>query len=892
MLAALPTTLDSNSCLAELPASDFRVSGGAYTADLQTAFETDPALPGIIVQDGTALRGVISRGRFQEHVTRPFWREVYLGRAVGDFLESLQAQNCLLLPAATRIHDAASLALVRDEADIYEPVVVQFDAGAWGLIDIRILMRAQTRILRGQIDAHRRLVESLRVAELKYRSIFENAVEGIYQTTPTGKYLNVNPALCRIYGYASPQELTTAITDVGRQLYVNRRRHEKFVQLLKRDGTVTGFESQVFRRDGTVIWISENGRAVSDAAGKLAYYEGSVEDITERKQAEVLQRQRDAAEAANRAKSQFLANMSHEIRTPLNGVVGMLELLSVTPLDEQQQRYARVARASADSLLRLINDVLDFSKIEAGKLELEEFDFDVRRLVEDTIEMFSERVKAKGLDLSCSIESDVPSVVRGDADRLRQVLVNLTNNAVKFTERGRIAVRLAVEAGDKQQDAGDRMKEVADSTQEAGGRRHGRRPRSVGEPRDSFVLRFEVSDTGIGIPTDRLERLFKAFSQVDASTTRKFGGTGLGLAVCKQIVELHGGEIGVTSKPNRGSTFHFTVCLRPSSHGKTSFDISPHSQPELPANRDPSTSHLAAICERQNRDQAASRRILIAEDNEVNQMVASEILTRVGYECDIVANGQQAVEAVRKTDYDLVLMDCQMPEMDGFEATRAIRLDEQAAERTQRLPIVALTANAVKGDRDNCLAAGMDGYIAKPLDTLRLMDTIETLLATRAVWGETETDAPSSLVETDWANTVDTFFGRRSVRDADGESPFHLESLLGRCMGDVELCRKILHSFSEHGPQQRKAIERSLASGDLAALAEAAHSAKGTAANFSAERLHEAAGQVERLAKAGASQPARAASDELLREFQRALEAIPATLESLAEGAVPSVPGE
>ena len=754
-------------------------------------------------------------------------------------------------------------------------------------------MRAQTRILRGQIDAHRRLVESLRVAELKYRSIFENAVEGIYQTTPTGKYLNVNPALCRIYGYASPQELTTAITDVGRQLYVNRRRHEQFIQLLKRDGTVTGFESQVFRRDGTVIWISENGRAVSDAAGKLTYYEGSVEDITERKQAEVLQRQKDAAEAANRAKSQFLANMSHEIRTPLNGVVGMLELLSVTPLDEQQQRYARVARSSADSLLRLINDVLDFSKIEAGKLELEEFDFDVRRLVEDTIEMFGERIKAKGLDLSCSIDPDVPTVVRGDADRLRQVLVNLTNNAVKFTERGRIAVRVAVEAGGKQQDAGgSKQKAGEQTTHHSPLTTHYTWPAASGEHAEFYTLRFEVSDTGIGIPTDRLDRLFKAFSQVDASTTRKFGGTGLGLAVCKQIVELHGGEIGVTSKPNRGSTFHFTVCLRPSSHGKTSFDISPHSQPELPANRDPSTSHLAAICERQNRDQAASRRILIAEDNEVNQMVASEILTRVGYECDIVANGQQAVEAVRKTDYDLVLMDCQMPEMDGFEATRAIRLDEQAAERSRRLPIVALTANAVKGDRDNCLAAGMDGYIAKPLDTLRLMDTIETLLATRAVWGETETDAPSTLVETDWANTVDTFFGRRAVRSADGESPFHLESLLGRCMGDVELCRKILHSFSEHGPQQRKAIERSLASGDLAALAEAAHSAKGTAANFSAERLHEAAGQVERLAKAGALQPARAAGDELLREFRRALEAIPTTLESLAEGAVPSVPGE
>jgi PAS domain S-box-containing protein len=875
MLAALPTTLDFNSCLAELPASDFRVSTAAATAELQAAFENSPALPGIIVQDGAVLGGVISRGRYQEHVSRPFWREVYLRRRVGDFLESLHAQQCLLLPAATRIHDAASLALVRDEADIYEPVVVQYDAGTWGLVDIRILMRAQTRILRGQIDAHRRLVESLRVAELKYRGIFENSVEGIYQTTPTGKYLSVNPALARIYGYASAQELTAAVTDVGRQLYVDPRRREQFIKLLRRDDTVTGFESQVYRRDGQVIWVSENARAVHDAAGELIYYEGSVEDITERKQSQDLERQKDAAEAANRAKSQFLANMSHEIRTPLNGVVGMLELLATTTLDSEQQRYARVARSSADSLLRLINDVLDFSKIEAGKLELEDFDFDVHRLVDDVVEMFAEQVQAKGLALAHAIAPDVPPAVRGDADRLKQVLVNLTNNAIKFTERGQITVRVAVEKAGRRQEA--RGKKQASGREQAEGCR----------------LKFEVADTGIGIPPDRLDRLFKSFSQVDASTTRKFGGTGLGLAVCKQLVELHGGEIGVTSEPGRGSTFFFTVLLaRPralasNGHGRG------NSEPAESRGLSPSAI-LDAADRAAGSEPAEARRILIAEDNDVNQMVAFAILTRVGFDCDIVGNGRDAVEAVRKNHYDLVLMDCQMPDMDGFEATRAIRVLEQSAERPRHLPIVALTANAIKGDRDACLAAGMDGYIAKPIDTLRLIETIETLLSAPAesAAGATEIGAPPALDEMESDSPDEWSYGRRTARGSNANLPIHIESLLGRCMGDVELCRKILQSFADRGPQQRTAVERAVASGNLTALGGAAHSLKGTAANFSAERLREAAGQVERLAKAGAWQSARAASDAMLREYQRTLDAIPATLETLADGVIPSVPGD
>ncbi len=397
--------------------------------------------------------------------------------------------------------------------------------------DVAALAAEYNRVLttiHAEISSREQAVAALQAAEEKYRGIFENAVEGIFQTTPDGSYLGANPALARIYGYDSPADLMGGINDIKRQLYVDPNRRDDFVLLMQQHDIVTNFESEIYRKDGDTIWISENARAVRDAEGVLQYYEGTVEDITERKLSEELYRQKEAAVAASQAKSEFLANMSHEIRTPLNGVIGMLELLGGTPLNPQQQRYARSRRTSADALLSLINDILDFSKIEAGKLDLDPIDFDLHMLLEDTTEIFSQRVEAKGLELALHIRKDVPVMVNGDPDRLRQVLVNLINNAIKFTERGEVVVRATVEC-------------------------------PLG---DDLLISFSVQDTGIGIPPDRMNRLFKSFSQVDASTTRKYGGTGLGLAVSQRLVELMGGTIGVQSEPGKGSTFSFNVRLK------------------------------------------------------------------------------------------------------------------------------------------------------------------------------------------------------------------------------------------------------------------------------------------------------------------------------------------
>ncbi|NOX37729.1 MAG: response regulator [Calditrichaeota bacterium] len=640
--------------------------------------------------------------------------------------------------------------------------------------------------------------KKIQQSEEKIRALFEAIPDCIFWVSTDGRMLGYKPSASGI----SPIPLNDFIHQHIREIFPAdlAEKLEKHLQAALKDGSIQTFEYKM-TIDGRVHYFEARMRQFTEDAVVAI-----VRDITEYKKIlKDLARARDAAEAAVRAKSEFLANMSHEIRTPLNAIVGMTGLLLDTPLNEEQQDYVKTIRTSSDALLSLINDILDFSKIEAGKMELEEVPFYIRECVEDCLDLITTRASEKGLELAYFIHDDVPTSIYGDVTRVRQVLTNLLSNAVKFTEKGDITVWVKA------------------------------RPLSG----DEYEIQFSVKDTGIGIPKEKIEKLFEAFTQVDASTTRRYGGTGLGLTISKRLTEMMGGRIWVESEPGKGSVFHFTIRARAAhlpeldvpdysevslagrhflivddnetnrlilrkqlekweiqvteaANGTAALDILTRlsrldgiildmqmpdmdglqlariikdmerfrhipiilltsmgtgkkdldnrlfdavlSKPIKPSNLlnilitlfSGKPVNFKKVSGWQGFDKDMGKKfplkILLAEDNRVNQKVTLRILEKLGYRADVVANGQEAVEATARQPYDVILMDVQMPEMDGVEATRRIR-QTLPADRQPR--IIALTANALAGDRERYLQAGMDDYLSKPLRNEDLMDALK-----------------------------------------------------------------------------------------------------------------------------------------------------------------------
>ncbi len=787
------------------------------------------------------------------------------------------------------------------------------------------------------VDQRQRAEQALAASEARFRALAENAPVGVFETDGSGAITFVNPCWSHLTGLAAAES-----AGVGwlRALHVAERVAvaETWRRAVAERRPFHG-ELRFARPNGSEAFVVANAVARRDAQGNVLGYIGTITDITEtRRQAEVLERARAEAESATRAKSLFLANMSHEIRTPLNAVVGMTSLLLDTPMNEEQRDFAQTIRASGEALQAIINDILDYSKADLGKVDLEHELFDLRLCVEESLDLVTPRATEKRLNLAYLIEDGTPESLIGDCTRLRQILVNLLSNAVKFTPQGEVLV-----------------------TVEAQPARDGR-----------WQVHFAVKDTGIGIDRQHLPRLFHSFSQVDASTTRRFGGTGLGLAITKRLAEMMDGRAWVESELGSGSTFHVVIeapagpasdqphlrrdppllagkrvlivddnptnrrifvrqvmgwgmtptalatpleALDRIRHGEL-FDVAvldmsmPHmdglalaeqlrrhySADQLPIliltsveqhalRRSPQQAGLSAFLRKPlkparlfsalvsalggesspvapvSADSPSRRlaerlplRILVAEDIPMNQKVALSLLRRLGYAADLVTSGRAAVEAVRRAPYDVILMDVQMPEMDGVQAARLIGRELLGAARPL---IIAMTAHAMPGDRETYLAAGMDGYIAKPIDLAELAATLARLGRT-VVAADAGGGAPARLVSE--ANAVD---------------PLRLAHL--RALQDdsqPELLRELIDMFIADAPDHLNAIAEAAGTASPDRLRMAAHRFLSITDNIGARRMSDLCRQIEYAAR----RRALADLDDLIvplrQEFERARETL------------------
>ncbi|HLF26003.1 MAG TPA: response regulator [Anaerolineae bacterium] len=901
-----------------------------------------------------------------------------------------------LLRAALEAGCQAPIILLTGQADREVDVEAMRAGAADYLIKGQISASLLERSIRYALE-RRRSLEALRESEIRYRTLFNNMLDGfaycrmVYddQGTPVDFiYLDVNNAFSKLTGLKNV--IGKKVTEVLPSI---REVHPELFEIYGRVARTGQPEELEF--DFTLLnqWLS-----ISVNSPAPDHFVVVFDDITERKRTEVeLQQAKEAAESANRAKSEFLANMSHEIRTPMNAVIGMTSLLLDTSLTYEQRDFIETIRSSGDALLTIINDILDFSKIEAGKLELENYPLDLRACLEECLDLLSPKAAEKHLELTYQIDELTPAILISDVTRLRQILVNLLSNAVKFTERGEVAVTVEKDEGGglKAEGRRDDFTPALATSASAGA--------TIPHP-SSFILHFSVRDTGIGIPAERLHRLFQSFSQVDTSTTRKYGGTGLGLAISKRLTEMMGGRLWVESEVGRGSTFHFTIraeaapssflarprLAQPNLSGKRllivddnennrrilshearrlgmaseavasgpaalermgrgdTFDLvildmhmpemdgltlarKLRAQPAgqtlplimlsslgwhednhqdirfaawltkpvkrsllydvlaglfddqpLPASHPPASVKIdSKLAERH------PLRILVAEDNVVNQKVTLRMLERLGYRCDVVANGQEVLGALANRSYDMVLMDMQMPEMDGLQATHLIR---QQWPQAQQPVIVAMTASVMQGDRERCLMAGMDGYLSKPVRVEELAQVLSQChaLPEPAAVSFLQSFAPAppqSLSENADAHgngriapCADTLPQGLQIDAPSAPAALDLELLeqLRATVGEgaPEVIQELIMIFLEDATRLVGELQSAVSRGDAPGLYRAAHTLKSTSAQLGAMTLSAWCAELETLGREDRLAGTQERVAQVAAEYERVQQAL------------------
>ncbi|SDU08358.1 PAS domain-containing hybrid sensor histidine kinase/response regulator [Desulfobacula phenolica] len=790
-------------------------------------------------------------------------------------------------------------------------------------INIRAKAGTELKILEESfnqmIQNSSRLTKSIMESEKKYRKIFENASEGLFQVSPSGGIISANPAMARMLGYADPDEMIRLVNDVSKQCYANPDDHADFTDMVKKEIRLTGFERQFKRKDGSIFWGVASGQSVKDSHDNLLYYEGSMVDTTGQKEKIKAEKARVAAEEASRSKSEFLANMSHEIRTPMNAIIGLAHLAQKTDLTPKQNDYLHKIEASGLSLLGIINDILDFSKIEANKLSIESIEFDLQAVLDNVVNLINIKAEEKGLELLFDVSRDVPLGLVGDPLRLGQILINLAGNSIKFTLNGQILIKVAL------------LNEDPDKARAR--------------------LQFSVSDSGIGMSQEQISKLFQSFSQADGSTTRQYGGTGLGLTISKQLVGMMGGEISVESVYGEGSTFtftaefgvqtqkpcitmigpgelhgmrvlivddneksreilrdlmeefHFKVSEVPSGEAaiselKTSSKNAPYdlvlmdwqmngmdgietakrikedsgiakipailmvtafgreevmSQAQTvgldgflikPVNRSLLFDAIMDLFGRSNMpdqdiisrettringiDSVCGARILLVEDNKINQQVATELLESAGLIVTVAGDGLEALAVLKDTDsvFDGILMDIQMPNMDGFETTRMIRKNPALSE----LPIIAMTANAMAGDREKCLDSGMNDHIPKPIEPDILFKTLIKWLPETAPRSPQHTNFADHKNKTDLPGHLNGIDMQTGLRRTGNNPGFYYKLLKDFLAGHGDDAERILDAFEKH---------------DFDLALRLIHTLKGVAGGIGAISLYESSQKLE-----------------------------------------------